>query len=193
MTTPDDELPEEIESRIDPPNYDQDLTQRSVAREFVHGSRPYYNVTKMRAALGGDVSRDTVRSRMEELYQRDVLEREEVNNGDIYWLDQDVSRWPVPSDVEVQPENNELTVSEWRRQGHIRVAGLSVMVAILGTAVTLIGTFGSGAAYDLPGDPVTVIATGLAAGMLSYVGLFFAGVIWILDISSFDRQEGEIF
>lgn len=87
MAAADENLPEWIASRLEPVDFNKDLTQQQVAAQFWHGDRPYYNVTKMHAALGGSVSRDTVQSRMDELHERDVLKREKINNGGVFWFD----------------------------------------------------------------------------------------------------------
>ena len=181
MSIPDGYLPDEIGSRIDPVDYDKDLTQRNVALIFVHGERPYYNVKKMHAAVGSDVSFDTVRARLEELHERDILKREKVNNGNIYWLDREESDWPVPPDVEVEPERTEPTVTEWRQRRYVQVAALSVTLAIIGTAITLIGSFQAGEYLQLPLATSDILAVGLTIGMLSYLGLILAGLVWIFD------------
>lgn len=187
MTTPDGELPEEIKSRIDPSSYDMELTQRHVALEFVYGERPFYTVAQMHAALGSDVSSDTVRSRMDELEERNVLKSEQVNNGSIYWLIDEDSKWPIPSDVEVEPEQEEMTISEWRQQPHVQIAAISILTAIIGTAITLTGTFQAGGYYQLPMNTDDILAYGLTAGLCSYFGLFFAGLVWILDLPSIEE------
>lgn len=182
MTTPDGSLPDWIESRIEKGSYDMDLTQRHVALEFVHGDRPFYNVAQMHAALGSDVTSDTVRSRMDELHERDVLVRQQLNNGNVYWLNNDESDWPIPPDVEVEPKTEELTVSEWRQKPYVQIAAGSVLLAIVGTAITLAGTFQAGGYYQLPVSANSIIAFGLTAGITSYFGLFLAGVIWVFDV-----------
>jgi len=183
----DEDLPKEIESRIDTADYDLELTQGHVALEFVHGDRPFYNVAQMHAALGRDVSTDTVRARLDELHERDVLSRQQVNNGNIYWLNQPESDWPLPPDVEVEPERDELTVNEWRQRPDVQTAAGSVFLAIAGTAVTLIGTFQSAGYYQLPVSATDIIAAGLTAGIMSYLGLFFAGLFWIFDTPDLDE------
>lgn len=179
MTTPDGELPEDIESRLDTANFDKELTQKHVALEFVHGDRPFYNVTKMHAALGSDVSSDTVRARMDELHERDILERRKINNGKIYWLRSEDSNWPIPPDVEVEPERTEPTVTEWRQEPHIQISAGSVFLAVLGTAVVLVGTFQTGGYYQLPFSATDIVAAGLSLGIFSYIGFLLAGVAWV--------------
>lgn len=186
----DEDLPDEIASRIDTVDYDLELTQGHVALEFVHGDRPFYNVAQMHAALGRDVSTDTVRARLNELHERDVLSRQQVNNGNIYWLNQPESDWPIPPDAEVEPDRGELTVNEWRQRPDVQTAAGSVFLAIAGTAVTLIGTFQSAGYYQLPVSATDVISVGLTAGIMSYLGLFFAGLIWIFDTP--DLEEGPL-
>jgi len=182
MQTSDVELPEWIKSRIDTPNSNRSITQYQVAKEFVKENRPYYNVSRMHAALGGNVSTDTVQSRMDELVERDVLKSEKVNNGFIYWLNHKDSDWPIPPDVEVEPERTEPTVGEWKNYSYVQLAALSLLTVIIGTAVTLLGTFQTGGYYTTPWGASDIIAVGLSAGIVSYFGLFAAGLLWIFDI-----------
>jgi len=182
MTESDDEIPAYLASRIEEPDYNKDLTQYNVILEMATGDRPYYNITKMHAALGSDVSRDTVRARFEELEERDILKREKINNGDVFWLDRRESDWPIPNDVDVEPERTEPTVTEWRHQSHIQVTAFAIVLAILGTAITLVGTFDAGGYYDLPMDTSDIIAVGLSMGIVSYFCLFMAGLIWVFDV-----------
>lgn len=181
MSDTDDQLPDWIESRIDTVNFNKDLTQRAVALEFCHGDRPYYNVTKMHAAIGNEVSRDTVQERMKELVEREVLVKKQLNNGDIYWLNREESDWPIPPDVEVEPERTEPTISEWKQRDYVRVAAISVSLAIVGTAIVLIGTFQAGGFYELPFNSSDILASGLSLGIISYLGLLISGLIWIFN------------
>jgi hypothetical protein len=176
------EVPEWVESRVDTPDNNRSITQYQVAKEFVKGNRPYYNVSRMHAALGGNVSTDTVQSRMDELVERDVLKSEKVNNGFIYWLNSEDSDWPIPPDVEVEPERTESTVSEWKNHNYVQLAALSLVVVAFGTAITLFGTFQAGGYYTTPWEPNDIVAVGLSAGIVSYFGLFIAGLLWIFDI-----------
>lgn len=186
MTSLQEDLPSWIEDRIESGTYDMKLTQRHVASVFVHGDRPYYDITKMHAEVGSEVSRDTVGNRMEELHHRDVLAREKINNGDVYWLDREKSQWPIPPDLE-DPEPGEMAVSEWKGQPHVQLAAGSVLFAIVGTAIILLGTFQAAGRYELPIGASEVIATGLSLGLLSYLGLFVAGLVWIFDLPDYDE------
>jgi len=183
------ELPEWVESRIDSPDNNRSLTQRQVAKEFFTEDRPYYNVTRMHAALGQGASKDTVQSRMDELVERDVLKSEQVNNGSVYWVNHEDSDWPIPPDVEVHPERTEPTVSEWKNFQYVQLAAGSLAVVVLGTAVTLLGTFQTGDFYTTPWAASDIIAVGLSAGIVSYFGLFLAGLLWIFDVDELPEIE----
>lgn len=181
MAQTETKLPEEVESRLEDANFDKKLTQQHVAQIFVHGDRPHYSVAQMDAALDTEAGTDTVRSRLEELEERDVLKSETVNNGDVYWWKRKESDWPIPPDVVVEKKETEITLSEWKQKPHVRLAALSVFTAILGTAVTLVGTFEAGGLYQLPIEADNIIAAGLSAGIISYAGLFLSGFLWLLD------------
>ncbi|ELZ42131.1 hypothetical protein C463_11162 [Halorubrum californiense DSM 19288] len=184
MESEEDVLPDWISSRIEEPNFNKDLTQKRVAEEFVFGDRPFYSVSQMHAALGGSASDDTVRTRLEELNERDVLRLQEINNGKIYWVNRPESTWPIPPDVEVEPKSSETSLSEWRNQTHVQTAAVSILAAILGTAITLVGVFQIGGYYQLPISGNDLITYGLSAALVSYVGMIASGAMWIFNQSA---------
>ncbi len=189
MRASDVELPDWVESRIEFPDNNRTVTQNAVAQEFFRGDRPYYNVSRMQAALGGGPSTDTVQSRMDELVERDVLKSEKVNNGFVYWVNYDDSEWPIPPDVEVEPERTEPTVSEWKNYGYVQLSAFALFIAVIGTAITLVGTFQTGGYYATPWGASDIIAVGLSAGIVSYFGLFLAGLLWLFDIDELPSVE----
>jgi hypothetical protein len=189
MKTDEVELPDWVETRIDTPDSNRSITQYQVVKEFVKGDRPYYNVSRMHAAVGGNVSTDTVQSRMDELVERDVLKSEKVNNGYIYWLDDEDSDWPIPPDVAVEPEHSEPTVSEWKSNGYVQLAAFSLTIVVIGTAVTLLGTFQAGGFYRTPWEASEIIAVGLSAGIVSYFGLLLSGLLWVFDVDELPEPE----
>jgi len=189
METSTIELPDWVKSRIATPDNNRSVTQYAVAQEFFKRDRPYYNVSRMHAALGGGPSKDTVQSRLDELVERDVLKSEKVNNGFIYWVNTDDSEWPIPPDVEVEPERTEPTIGEWKNYGYVQLSAFALFIAVIGTAITLIGTFQTGGYYTTPWGASDIIAIGLSAGIVSYFGLFLAGLLWIFDIDELPRLE----
>jgi hypothetical protein len=116
---------------------------------------------------------------MNELHERDILARQIINNGNVYWLKNKDSDWPIPPDVEVESVRNEPTVNEWRQRPHIQISAGSVLLAVLGTAIVLIGTFQTGSYYQLPISATDIIAFGLSLAIFSYIGFLLAGVAWI--------------
>ncbi len=189
MRNSDEELPDWVKSRMDSPDNNRSVTQYAVALEFFRRDRPYYNVSRMQAALGGGPSTDTVQSRMDELVERDVLKSEKVNNGFVYWVNYDDSEWPIPPDVEVEPERTEPTISEWKNYGYVQLSAFALFIAVIGTAITLIGTFQTGGFYTTPWGASNIIAVGLSAGIVSYFALFLAGLLWIFDIDRLPSVE----
>lgn len=182
MKPNDGDLPDWIESRIEDFDNSKDLNQYHVAAEFVYGDRPYYNKKKMSAAVGNNVSRETVKHRLDELYELDVLNREEINNGHIYWLNRDESYWPIPPQVEPAP-NNGKTIEEWRREPYIQLGAIALLVLLIGTATVLVGTFELADLYSLPLSGARMVTVGLALGLTSYILLVAAGVSWVLSES----------
>lgn len=181
MPADDGTLPEWVAARIDPATSETDLPQRHVAAEFVHGDRPYYSVSQMHAALGSDVGQETVAARLAELVERGVLATETVNDGAIYWLENEASEWPIPPDVAVESTADAVTLAEWREQLHVRIAAAAVLIAITGTAITLVGAFQAAGRVGLPVDANVVIGLGVAGLVLGLIVLVYAGVFWVYE------------
>lgn len=181
MTTPEDDLPDWIASKIGEPNNRNDLTKRPVALELYHGERPYYSVTQMQAELDSDHSEDTVRDRLDDLTELDIADTDQVNNGKIYYLDDPDSEWPVPTDVDVEPERTEPTVSEFFGRGSVKMAALGVAVTVVSGLVILLGAYEAANRIALPVSGTNLLATGLAAIIFSWVLFIWAGLLWVLN------------
>lgn len=177
MKSHDSELPDWIESRIEDFDNSKDLNQYHVAAEFVRGDRPYYNKKKMSAAVGNNVSRETVKHRLDELYELDVLNREEINNGHIYWLNREGSYWPIPKNVDPAPASGK-TVDEWKKEPYVQLGAIALLVLLIGTGTVLVGTFELAETYTLPVGGARLVTIGLALGLTSYILLVAAGVSW---------------
>ncbi|AGN00497.1 hypothetical protein L593_02730 [Salinarchaeum sp. Harcht-Bsk1] len=91
MTT----LPTWIEDRLDP-NLDHKLTQRHVVETMLEAERPFFSVTQLQVRLKPDVSGETVRNRLDELREIDVLAAETYPDTiTLYYVNHPQSNWPL--------------------------------------------------------------------------------------------------
>lgn len=185
-----EDLPEWVEDRLEHDN-NRRLQQRHVAEIIVNGDRPYYNVRRIRAELKGDFDNDTVRSRLNELVEQDVLATEMMNRGNIYWLKDDDSDWPIPPDVEVVPVDDELTVSEFFSQPYVAVASLGAFFAVVSGIVIWVALLQDVGAISYPLSTQTVLQWGLLLILVSLVFISASGVLWIAEktFGSFDKEQ----
>lgn len=156
-----------------------DLQQGHVAEVMYHGNRPYYSLRHMVVGLDHNFSRDTIRTRLDEMTEADVLKKEVVNNGDIWWINHPKSKWPIPSDVQVSSVPEEATVSEFFSQPHIFTAVICILTAAGSGVILWIGTLQSAGSISLPFAASEILALGLSVILVSYLGILLAVVMWI--------------
>ncbi|MFC7042713.1 hypothetical protein [Halonotius sp. GCM10025705] len=133
------ELPDWIEQKVQL-NPDHDLQERTVAEVFINeDERPYLTRKQVEARLDGDYSRATVLSRLNGLVSVDVLDVDELENGGIYWIKNDISQWPIPTDVSVEGRPDEMTVSEFFNQRPVSYGQWGVAVILSATLSIWIG------------------------------------------------------
>ena len=88
-------LPPWIEDRLDP-TLDHKLTQRHVVETMVEADRPFFSVTQLQARLKPAVSRETVRNRLDELCEIDVVAAETYPDSiTLYYVNHPESNWPL--------------------------------------------------------------------------------------------------
>lgn len=88
-------LPTWIEHRLDQ-NLDHKLTQRHVVETMVTADRPFFSITQLQARLKPDVSRETVRNRLDELREIDVVAAETYPDAiTLYFVNHPESNWPL--------------------------------------------------------------------------------------------------
>lgn len=133
------DLPDWIEKKIKL-NPDHDLQERAVAEVFINEKeRPYLTRKQVEARLDGDYSRATVLNRLNGLVSVDVLDVDELENGGIYWIKNDVSQWPIPTDVSVEKKPDEMTVSEFFNQKPVSYGQWGVALILVSTLAIWIG------------------------------------------------------
>ncbi|WP_435359515.1 hypothetical protein [Haloarchaeobius sp. DFWS5] len=164
------ELPDWIEDRIEP-NADLSLQYRPVVEVFVENDRPFFTRRQVEAELDEEFTKDTVKARLDELCEDQILKIDRTSAGDLYWLNNEESDWPVPGDVVVEAKNDELTVSEFFDKDSVGYAALGVGSILISSlfiwAGGFLGAFETSIWFIGP--------TGLAAA-----GLFATFIGWIL-------------
>ncbi|GAB3682631.1 hypothetical protein GCM10028857_08860 [Salinarchaeum chitinilyticum] len=84
-----------IEERLDP-NLDHKLTQRHVVETMLEAERPFFSVTQLKARCKPDVSVETVRNRLDELREIDVVAAETYPDSIVlYYVNHPESNWPL--------------------------------------------------------------------------------------------------
>ncbi|MGQ3722945.1 hypothetical protein [Natrialba aegyptia] len=88
-------LPPWIENRIEH-NFDKKLTQRHVVETMLEAERPYFSAEQIRVRVQSDVSKETVRLRLNELRERDVIAADTYPESiTLYYLNHPESNWPL--------------------------------------------------------------------------------------------------
>lgn len=91
MTT----LPAWIEDRIDP-TLEKKLTQRHVVEVMLEAERPFFSIQQLQALVGPTVSKETVRNRLNELREIDVVAAETYPETiTLYYVNHPESNWPL--------------------------------------------------------------------------------------------------
>ena len=88
-------LPPWIDTRIDD-DLNKKLTQRHVVETMLAADRPYFSAEQIRARVRPDVSKETVRLRLNELLEIDVIAAETYPESiTLYYVNHPESQWPL--------------------------------------------------------------------------------------------------
>lgn len=88
-------LPPWIDERIDR-NLDNTLTQEHVVETMLEAERPFFSIRQLHARIKPDVTRATVRNRLRELQEIDVVAAETYPDSiTLYYVNHPESAWPV--------------------------------------------------------------------------------------------------
>jgi Fe2+ or Zn2+ uptake regulation protein len=88
-------LPTWIDDRIDR-NLDNALTQEHVVETMLASERPFFSIRQLQARVKPDVSKATVRNRLQELQELDVVATETYPESvTLYYVNHPESAWPL--------------------------------------------------------------------------------------------------
>ncbi|MFB1065724.1 hypothetical protein [Natrinema sp. H-ect4] len=91
-------LPTWIDDRIDPA-LDKKLTQQHVVEVMLESERPFFSIQQLRARVKPTVSKETVRNRLDELREIDVVAAETYPDTiTLYYVNHPESQWPLSPD-----------------------------------------------------------------------------------------------
>ncbi|THE63639.1 hypothetical protein D8Y22_17660 [Salinadaptatus halalkaliphilus] len=88
-------LPAWIDDRLDP-ELNKKLTQRHVIETMIEADRPFFSAQQIRARVRPDVSKETVRNRLAELREIDIVAAETYPESiTLYYVNHPESNWPL--------------------------------------------------------------------------------------------------
>ena len=89
------ELPSWIDNRLDQ-NLDNALSQKHVVETMVDSKRPFFSARQLQALVKPDVSKATVRNRLNELQEIDIVATETYPESvTLYYINYQESNWPL--------------------------------------------------------------------------------------------------
>ena len=149
-------IPTWIDERIDR-NLDNTLTQAHVIETMIESDRPFFSIRQLHARIKPEVSRATVRNRLRELQEIDVVSTESYPDSiTLYYINHPESTWPLSPEgkralhadtpLDRLSTRGFLTLSDTAGIRTLVLAGfqLSLVLFALGGVFTITGTdFGS--------------------------------------------------
>lgn len=154
-------IPPWIDERIDR-NLDNTLTQEHVVETMLESERPYFSIRQLHARIKPNVTRATVRNRLQELQEIDVVATEIYPDSiTLYYINHPESSWPLSPEgkralttdtpLDRLSTRGFLTLSDTAGIRTLVLAGfqLSLVLFALGGVLTLVGTNASSAQSDI--------------------------------------------
>jgi len=154
-------IPSWIDERIDR-NLDNALTQEHVVETMVNSDRPFFSIRQLHARIKPEVSRATVRNRLRELQEIDVVATETYPDSiTLYYIDHPESEWPLSPEGERALNANTpldrlstrgfLTLSDTAGIRTLVLAGfqLSLVLFAFGGVLTVTGSGVTGTQSDI--------------------------------------------
>lgn len=180
-----DKLPSEDRDRIDA-DHDETLIE-PIAEILYRRDRPWYTRDQIRIRLkeeyNNDVTNPTIDERLDDLLEIELIKRERIGQTDIFYYNGDDSEWPIPPDVEVEPANDEMTVSEFFGKTYVQWAGMGVLAILFGGIIMWLGSLQALNAIALPFNSSEILAIGLLTFLISYGLLLISVLVAILDFA----------
>ncbi len=154
-------IPHWIDERIDR-NLDNALTQEHVVETMLESERPFFSIRQLHARIKPDVSRATVRNRLRELQEIDVVATETYPDSiTLYYINYPESEWPLSPEgkralhadtpLDRLSTRGFLTLSDTAGIRTLVLAGfqLSLVLFALGGVLTVTGSGATGTESDI--------------------------------------------
>jgi len=104
------DIPDWIAERIDS-NSTNKLTQQHVVETMLEADRPFFSIRQIQSRIKPDVGQGTVRNRLNELYEVDIVAKEEYPDTiDLYYINHPESNWPIPPEFKKKLDDGEFDV-----------------------------------------------------------------------------------
>lgn len=176
----DEGIPDYFKQQLDNDPHN-DLLQQAVFRELWYSDDSIHSLRSLESTF--NESRQTVQSRLDEMVEQDILEKDSINNGDYWWINFPDSEHPLPKDVVVHPKPNreEMTVDEFFTQPYIVIGAVALLATAIGGAMVLFGALQLEEGTPLPVPAEEILTAGLWTLFISYLSLILAFAVWVMD------------
>lgn len=185
------DVPPWIEERLDP-ELNNKLTQRHVVETMLDAERPFFSIRQLQARLKPDVSRETVRNRLKELHEIDIVAAETYPESiTLYYINHPESNWPLsPEGATALRNDNPLDALSVRDFLAMRdTAGIRTLV-LAGFQLSLVlFTLGAIMAIGGIGSPVSSDHEVVSAAILLF--LLSLGIMMLERMASRLRGDHE--
>lgn len=140
------EVPEWIAEKIEL-REDRDIQDHHIIEIITEADRPFVSCSYV--ASDTDITADGMRPRLAELEDIGVLDSAPGAGGDVYWIHNEESNWPIPPDVTIEEiddadveDDDDISVSELTERADVQLALLAlgfglVQGTLLSVALTL--------------------------------------------------------
>lgn len=145
--------PEWIEERLQS-NPQNKLSQTHVINTMLASDRPFFSITQLKTRIKPDVDRETIRNRLDELREQEIV-KEEAYPQKLYYIKYPESKWPLsPTDQELlagTPRIGKIHPFELYLLKDRRVTGIAVRSGLyLSLGMMFLGAFMSAANIPVP-------------------------------------------
>jgi len=141
------DIPEWVENRLDS-NLNNKLSQRHVVETMLSEERPFFSPTQLRSRVKPDVTKETVRNRLDELQELDIVATETYPDTiKLYYINHEESVWPLSpegkkalKDGELEPFpslRGILTLSQPDKIKHLTKGGFLWSLAMIHVGIVL--------------------------------------------------------
>ena len=156
-----------------------------IAEILKRRDKPWYTKAELKNILLTDynveTSRPTIKDRLETLMAKDLVDVKEAGDTHIFYWSHEESEWPIPRDVVLQSEYNDLIQTFDTSYAWYLVFG--ILGILVGGVLTLIGAVASAGIVSVPINPDNIIAVALLTLFFSYVSISIYLVVALVDIT----------